>query len=76
MPGSVLVQYSTQRDVYVDGTQCGFTNEPFDVETGTHDIDLGDPVDYFPSTKKVRVRSTHTPLNPLLVVFTPEGEEL
>lgn len=76
MLGTVLVEYSDERDVFIDNTRSGVTNEPFDVESGTHDINLGEPVNYFPSTKKIRVRTSHTPLNPLIVRFTPEGEEL
>ncbi|HEY0142430.1 MAG TPA: hypothetical protein VGF48_16145 [Thermoanaerobaculia bacterium] len=76
MIGSILVEYSESRDVYVDNTKCGLTNEPFDVETGTHDIDLGEPVDYSPHTKKIRVRASDTSLNPQIVRFTHEGDLL
>jgi len=76
MNGSVLVSYAEVRDVFIDNTKCGFTNEPFDVQTGTHDIDLGDPVDYAPPTKQIKVKSTHTPLAPLVVKFTPKDEVL
>ena len=76
MIGSILVEYSEQRDVFVDNTKCGTTNEPFDVQTGTHDIDLGQPVDYSPTTKKIKVKTSNTSLNPLIVRFTHEGDVL
>jgi hypothetical protein len=76
MPGSILVEYREARDVFIDTTKCGITNQPFDVDTGTHDIDLGLPLDYVPRTKKIKVKASNTPLNPLIVKFTLEGEEL
>jgi len=70
MLGSVLVQFKESRDVFIDNTRCGVTNEPFDVQTGTHDIDLGTPADYTPPTRKIKVKGTHTPLAQLVVTFT------
>lgn len=70
MPGSVLVSWPTDRDVFIDNKLCGTTNAPFDVEIGRHDIDLGEPADYTPSTRKIIVRSVHSPLAPLRVSFT------
>lgn len=70
MPGSVYVPFDEARDVFVDNTKCGTTNVPFDVEVGTHDIDLGDPKNYTPPSRHVQVLAKHTPLNPLVVSFT------
>lgn len=75
MLGSVLVPYEDDREVFIDNTRCGTTNAPFDVETGTHEIDLGEPDDYTPSSRRIRVKASHTPLNPLVVEFTPEGHD-
>ena len=58
--GSVLVPYGETRDVFVDNQKCGTTNLPFDIEIGTHDVDLGDPQDYAPPSRQVLAK--HTPL--------------
>lgn len=76
MIGSILVQYKEDRDVFVDTIRIGTTNLPLEVQTGTHDIDLGAPVSYYPKTQKVKVVSKNTPLQPLVVVFTHEAELL
>jgi hypothetical protein len=70
MPGSVFVPFVETRDVFVDNQKSGTTNLPFDVEVGTHDIDLGLPRDYTPASRHVQVLAKHTPLNPLEVAFT------
>jgi hypothetical protein len=64
MPGSVLVPFDGVLDVFIDNQRCGVTNIPFDVEVGTHDIDLGTP-----PSQRIIVLSSHTPLNPLIVQF-------
>jgi hypothetical protein len=66
--GSVLVSFPDARDVFVDNTKCGTTNDPFDVENGTHDFDLGTPHDYVPDSLSAQVADTN-PLNPLKLVF-------
>jgi hypothetical protein len=70
MSGSVLVPFGEDRDVYIDNTKCGRTNIPFEVEVGTHDIDLGSPLDYEPSTQTIQVKAQNSALNPLVVHFT------
>lgn len=70
MPGSVLVVFDESRDVFVDNQLLGVTGEPFDVELGTHDFDLGEPADYKPLSRHLRVMTRHTPLKPLVVKFT------
>lgn len=74
MPGSVLVPFPEDRDVFVDDKLCGRTNAPFDVEVGTHQVDLGEPIDYDPVTKTATVKSSHTPLKPLRLQFTKEED--
>jgi hypothetical protein len=64
VPGSVLVPSDKECDVFIDNGLAGTTNVPFDVEVGTHDIDLGAP-----PTQRITVLPTHTPLNPLVVHF-------
>jgi len=69
MTGSVLVPFAEERDVYIDNTRCGRTNSPFEVEVGTHDIDLGSPLDYDPPTQTIQVKAQNSSLNPLVVQF-------
>ena len=75
MQGSVLVSFDETRDVYIDNTKCGTTNEPFGVEVGSHICDLGTPIDYIPSQRTIKVKATHTPLAPLAVKFERPEEE-
>ena len=72
MTGSVYVPFAEDRNVFIDTKKCGTTNIPFQVEVGTHDIDLGFPEDYTPVTQKIVVLGTHTPLAPLVVNFEVE----
>ncbi|HEX3582141.1 MAG TPA: hypothetical protein VH087_10300 [Thermoanaerobaculia bacterium] len=68
---SVFVEYTMQRDVYVDGTRLGTTNELMTVETGNHTFDLGKPNTYSPKSVTKLVYGT-SPLAPLVITFTPE----
>jgi hypothetical protein len=70
MSGSVYVPFEEDRDVFIDNTKCGRTNIPFEVEVGTHDIDLGSPLDYDPPTQSIQVKALNSPTNPLVVHFT------
>lgn len=74
MSGSVLVPFEVDRPVYVDNTKCGTTNVPFEVEVGTHDVDLGNPVNYDPPSQRIKVKSLNSSLNPLVVHFTFLGD--
>ena len=74
MSGSVLVPFSEDRDVFIDTQRCGRTNIPFEVQVGTHDIDLGEPLNYSPATQKIQVKAQSSSLNPLVVEFTLDGE--
>lgn len=69
MSGSVLVPFEEDRDVFIDNTKCGRTNIPFEVEVGTHEVDLGSPLDYDPPTVMIQVKAQHSALNPLVVHF-------
>lgn len=68
---SVFVEYSKERDVYVDGTRLGTTNQLMTVETGSHTFDLGTPATYLPKSVTKLVYGT-SPLTPLVISFTPE----
>ena len=75
----VRVLYPHERDVEIDNTIVGKTNQVLLVETGTHRFDLGQPVDYEPQFKVVDVVGT-IPANPMgilfdVVVAAPEADE-
>jgi hypothetical protein len=70
MEETVLVLYPGVREVFVDGTQNGTTNQPMAVETGTHTFDLGKPVDYAPPNITEQVSGT-VPLDPRILRFDP-----
>lgn len=53
--GFLLVEYPTDRKVYIDDVQAGTTNTPFQVPNGRHVIDLGPYQNYTPSFRRVDV---------------------
>ncbi|MGH8581406.1 MAG: PEGA domain-containing protein [Gammaproteobacteria bacterium] len=66
----VKVTFPGRRQVYVDGKPNGFTNEPIQVQTGTHTFDLGVPPNYRPARQTVKVTGTLAPL-PMIIAFQP-----
>ena len=56
------------RRVRVDGKDAGFTNKEFQVESGEHRFDLGDPKDYTPDVQVVTVNNTLPDL-PQIIAF-------
>jgi hypothetical protein len=64
----VIVAYTTERSVYVDGEENGPTNTVLRIDAGTHVFDLGEPVDYEPASREVAVEGT-TVLEPMKVTF-------
>lgn len=72
MTGSVRVDFDEDRDVFIDNTRCGRTNVPFEVEVGTHDVDLGNPVNYTPLMQTIQVKAQNSSLNPLVITFLAE----
>jgi predicted amino acid dehydrogenase len=66
----VKVTFPDRRQVYVDGNPNGFTNEPTQVQTGTHTFDQGAPRNYKPSSQTVRVKGTLAP-RPMIIAFQP-----
>jgi hypothetical protein len=68
---SVFVEYTMERDVFVDGARAGTTNQLMTVETGNHTFDLGKPGTYSPKSVTKLVYGT-SPLTPLVISFTPE----
>ena len=73
----VKVVFPTRRKVWVDDRLTGFTNKPFQLETGHHVFHLGEPVDYRPERREVLVTGT-LPDEPMIIEFesaTPDSAE-
>ncbi len=69
----VIVRFPTDRLVYVDGEESGYTNEPLPVDAGTHRFELGHLQNYRPASRTVLVEDT-TVLEPLEVRFFRKDE--
>lgn len=66
----VRVLYWRSRNVEIDNTISGSTNEVLMVEEGTHRFDLGQPLNYTPPFIDLVVTGT-TPSKPMEITFTP-----
>jgi len=66
----VRVLYRRSRNVEIDNTISGTTNQVLRVEKGTHRFDLGQPVNYDPPFIDQVISGT-TPARPLEITFTP-----
>ena len=66
--------YHEQRDVFVDGQRMGRTNRRIEIGRGTYTVNLGDPRDYRPNWRRVKIKGTF-PDDPLIVTFERLGEE-
>lgn len=64
----VKVTFPTNRLVYIDGEQNGYTNEVLRVDAGSHIFELGNLENYRPGSRKVLVQDT-TVLEPLEIAF-------
>ena len=64
----VLVNFPESRTVLIDGEVSGMTNDILRVEEGTHTFSLGDPLDYKPSSRTIKVKGT-SPIKPRKVTF-------
>lgn len=78
----VRVEFPRSRNVEMDNTIVGKTNEVLMVEAGTHRFDLGQPVNYLPAFIDRVVRRT-SPTRPMTIVFetvsaavAPEGARI
>lgn len=67
----LLVQYPTERDVWVDDQRCGRTNVPIRVGEGHHQINLGPSLDYTPPSQTVEVRGCPA-VAPKTISFSPQ----
>ena len=66
----MIVSYLCLRDVFIDGTRAGQTNDKMRVREGTQDVHLGKPDDYTPKGRRVTVTDT-TEDQPKTISFTP-----
>ena len=64
----VIVAYPTDRLVYIDGEESGYTNEVLKVDAGTHVFELGNLQNFRPASRKITVQDT-TVLEPLEIAF-------
>lgn len=64
----VIVIFTDEREVLIDGEVGGSTGEVLMVEKGTHRFTLSDPQDYTPSFRRPVVKDT-TFAEPLEVTF-------
>lgn len=64
----VLVTYSSNRTVYIDGTRAGFTSTMMVVEVGNHEFDLGKPENYTPQHINREVKDTAV-AGPMVIAF-------
>jgi hypothetical protein len=53
--GFLLVEYPTDREVFIDGDQVGRTKVPIEVANGLHEVRLGTGSDYSPQMQTVEV---------------------
>ena len=65
----VRVLYWRSRNVEIDNTISGLTNQVLLVEKGTHRFDLGQPINYVPPFIDKVVTGT-TPAKPMEITFT------
>ena len=69
----VIVTFPTDRLVYIDGEENGYTNEVLRVDAGTHVFELGNLANFRPASRKVVVKDT-TALEPLEIEFFRKDE--
>lgn len=64
----IIVEFREEREVLVNGNVSGFTNMPFQIETGHHTITLGGPKNFTPERHDVHMTETRDD-KPLIVKF-------
>jgi hypothetical protein len=68
--GFLLVEYPADREVFIDGDQCGRTRVPIEVGNGQHEVRLGGGSDYSPQMQMVKVLGEPYN-NPKTISFVP-----
>ena len=64
----ILIHFPVSRTVLIDGEDSGTTNAVLRVEEGKHTFSLGDPRDYKPLSRTVKVKGT-SPIKPREMTF-------
>jgi len=64
----VMIIFPVKRTVLIDGEESGITNKILRVEEGTHTLSLGEPRDYKPSSRTIKIKGT-SPIKPREVTF-------
>ena len=59
-----------KRRVFIDNQRQGMTGARQGLPEGMHIFDLGDPVDYTPSSQEIEVTGTSA-ADPMVIEFTP-----
>jgi len=70
----VIVEFPTDRLVYIDGEKDGTTNTLLKVDAGTHDFDLGPVENYRPGSRKVTLSGTSS-IDPRIITFYRKDDE-
>lgn len=73
MSGFLQVNYATSRRVFVNGIAVGMTNEVLEVGAGPFRVDMGKPLTYKPSFR--RVNSAGPFDDPTVVDFEERGAD-
>jgi hypothetical protein len=71
----VIVSFRDPRGVNIDGAPRGQTGQRLRLQAGTHNFDLGLPVNYTPPSVLTPVRGT-TAANPMIIAFRPLALQL
>ena len=72
MPEFIRVNYDTDRRVFLNGEELGRTNEILNSGAGPFRVDMGVPVTYEPSFRRVNPSGTSSD-TPLEVDFKPKS---
>ena len=64
----LVVDYDRHRKVYINGDWNGWTNFTLELESGKHEVDLGDNLNYKPRRHKIDLRRTSVN-DPMVISF-------
>jgi hypothetical protein len=64
----ILIHFPVARTVFIDGEESGTTDTVLRIEEGTHTFDLGEPRNYKPSLRTVKITGT-SPIKPREITF-------
>ena len=64
----LLVHFDRRRTVWINGQKAGFTNRSLRIGAGRQRVDLGEPSNYAPASRRIDIEGT-TPDQPLEISF-------